>query len=386
MNPPKQDEAITSLHRELCQGSAFAQAIRTGNLPPENWAGYLRALIAAAALVDRDSLGRLHQEFFSYRYRLLPDNAEAVRQTLDFVSRMRLKLKEQPELSDGYSGALQAILQDPRMGVSSAPADRTLLPEDGVQDDTTVKSENEAALETARETYRFFITLVETLSAQETAEKTYSSFTLNQAGGNYPVCRTQEELLAVLRTSDRALAYNPYYLYRYGMGGWFFSDSDGGWLASLPKLGIDAMEGQVRWLAGVLSCRGMHTVLLSRHLRILNSELSRSLPEQTDQWHLLSETAERLSPASDSDRARLHERLPDLRRSCELGDDYTAREAAEIITGALLDEKRGYEGSHKSVMSWYTSSSRFPQQWIQACSDLSRKIQQLLGIKGTGDV
>lgn len=386
MGSPKQDIATASLHRELCQGSAFAQAIHTGNLPPENWAGYLRALIAVAALVDRDSLGTLHQEFFSYRYRLLPDNAETVRQTLDFVSRMRLKLKEQPELSHGYAGALQAILQDPRMGVSSAPADRTLLPEDGVQDDTTVKSENEASLEAARETYRFFITLVETLSSPNAAEKTYSSFTLNPAGGNYPVCRTQEELLAVLRTSDRALAYNPYYLYRYGMGGWYFSDSDGGWLASLPKLGIDALEGQVRWLSGVLSRRGMPTVLLSRHLRILHSELSSSVPEQAEQWHLLSETAERICSDSDSDRARLLSRLPDLRRSCELGDDYTAREAAEIIAGALLDEKRGYEGSHKSVMSWYTSSSRFPQQWIQACTDLSREIQRLLEIKGTGDV
>ena len=387
------ETAAAEARAEALEGPAFRRALEEGDLPVESYVGLLRALTAVCAVLERGKAERdgklsfLHKDLFFFRYRLLPDIPAAAEVPRAVTADIRVRLKDTPRALYGYRFALHAVLRDlapavraaaENWGVGAFTGGLSLFSEglggtDGSGADGEIEAltpaDREAVVKAAEDAYGFIASLLKALYPADSKEAEYSSYTLNPAGGLYPVCQSRKELLAVLHAADRALAENPYYLYRYGMSGVFFSDSDGGWLAALPRKGLPFMKDQVRWLAGVLSARGIPSFLMARHLRILYEELTRDVPEKSGQWELLKCTADWLTPKVT---AALH----GPRRSRGFGEDFAAEEAGTIIARALQDEQRGFSGAAESVISWYTDADRFPEGWIRSVQQFICRLEE----------
>jgi len=384
------DNSTTQL--EEAAAEMHAEAIE-GNLPVESYVGLLRALTSVCTVLERGKgeqdgkLHSLHKDLFFFRYRLVPDFPAAAAAARAFTADIRVRLQDTPSARYGYRFALQAVLREIAPAVRAAAENwdvatftggfslfsEGLSGADGGGPDAEIEgltpADREPVTRAAEDTCGFIASLLKTLYPADGGKAEYSSYTLNPAGGFYPVCQSREELLAVLHAADRALAENPYYLYRYGMSGVFFSDSDGGWLAALPGKGLPLMKKQVRWLAGVLSARGIPSFLMARHLRILYEELTRDVPEKSGQWELLKCTADWITPEVTA-------ALSGPRRPRGLGEEFAAEEAGTIIAWALLDEQRGFSGAAESVISWYTDTDRFSEAWIRSVKQFICRLKE----------
>lgn len=367
-----------SRHDEILKKTSFMGALRAGTLPDESCVGYLRALTAVYTVLARqpdpppgvrDALDLLQKDLVSLRYRLISDLTPAAEAALGFVANLRLRLKDRPASARGYAWALMSVtraMTPPPEGFLSFTAGGP--PE--IEDEGLSSEDTDAVVSAAAGAYDFLYELLTLLHPFDGDRTGFTSFTLNPAGGAYPACQSREALTAVLHASDYALAVCPYYLYRYGCSGILFSDSDGAWLTTLTELGFPAMEEQVLWLAKVLSARGMPTFLMARHLRFLGDELGRTCPEGADRWKLMYRAAGLLD--LDAPALRVMGGISELLRAAGSGEGFAAEEAAGLIVGALLDERRGFPGSVEDVVAWYSDGR------VTAAGVLAEKAREFL--------
>lgn len=399
----KLESALGGMRDGFAEQTGFFRDLQDGTLPIEAYVRLLRALTALSTLLpDRERLGRLQEDLFFFRYPLIGDRSEAVEETLRFVADMRSRVNEAAHTAEGYAFALEAFKED----IAGCIADYgkkwdlgaaggfsyvtgSPLPVGGSETVDFFEGTVADVLRAATDIYEFLGRLCDMLFSAKSGEEEFSSFTLNPASGSYPACGDRDVLLAVLHASDRALAENPYYVRRYGRSAWFFSDSDGAWLATLSESGLGVMKKQIRWLAEILTSRGMPAFLLARHLLILREELQNVRPEQAEQWELLRQVSHWLDPCpEDVVVMRVAEEIPLLQRSAGFPEGFEAREAAEIITRALLDENRGllekghpsqgFPGVVQSVVSWYVNPDRFPASWIASVDRLVENASELI--------
>jgi len=419
----KLTSATGGLRGELVDRRGFFRALREGRLHLEQYVRFLRALTALSTVIDRQSGGDsggaedlsveraeffpwhgrarlklLQEDLFFFRYHLVRDLPDGVEMILKFVADMRIRLKDEALAGYGCSFALETLREDFAGSFRSCGEKWNIRDAGGFSFFSGLSDAREkeggsergeagpfseeqlsSVVKAALETFGFLRDLAELLYSSDPANEYYSSFTLNPASGAYPACQERNELLAVLHASDRMLAEYPYYLYRYGTSGFFFSDSDGAWLATLPALGFAGMKDQVNWLAGLLAFRGMPTFLLARHMLILREELERARPNRTEQWELFLQISDWLDPRDTEGAFRgMGEQIRALRASCGFPEGYRAAEAVRIIVGAFIDEKRGFPGGVRSVLSWYGDPEGFPEEWIRSVEKLTGAAGELM--------
>lgn len=407
--------ATGELRGELTEGAGFFQDLRNGTLPLDGYVRLLRTLTALYTVLPGKKGNRgpgrgglsfrsLQEDLFFFRYRLIGDRKDAVEESLKFVAAMRSRIDEDASVAGGYAYALEVFREDlaeligeygKKWGLEAGGGFFFLTESSDLREESTVlngvesggsSGELEGLVRTATDTFEFLKKLVDLLYPVEAEEEVFSSFTLNPASGDYPACGDREILRGVLHASDRALAENPYYVRRYGMSAFFFTDSDGAWLTTLTETGFEAMKEQILWLAGVLTSRGIPTFLIARHLLILREELMCIRPDLAGQWILLERVSDGLDPSlSDTVEGRVAVEIPGLHRGAGFPDSYESREAAEIITRVMLEERRGSgtfgrgsPGAAQSVISWYTDPERFPESWIMAVERLVEKAGELV--------
>lgn len=186
---------------------------------------------------------------------------------------------------------------------------------------------------------------------------------LNPEAGAHPVTDDPVELAAATRAADRSFERFPYYRWRYGERGRRFGGSDGAWLVWLCGQSPEFARDQVRWLGAVLSSRGMPTLLLEDHLRILHEELQRRAT-----YRLLKTSADELQARrrhAVSDRAldRLAGRFLDA-----APEPWRSRipEMGRLLVAAVGDERNGVEKAVTSIEEWACDADRFPARWITA--------------------
>lgn len=167
----------------------------------------------------------------------------------------------------------------------------------------------------------------------------------------------------------------PYYRDRYGERGWQFTLADSGWMTTLPACGPAQTTKQIRWVARLLSNRGMPGWLTEQHIRVLTHQLNRRLPEQADQWKLLDDARESLA-------ALRRDALPDA--ELEAGAQAFAARVGEpgsrialgsgrILLSAAADQRSGIRGAVRSVLPWFTDPDRFSPEWRRAARALVRE-------------
>ncbi|WP_437817601.1 hypothetical protein [Sorangium sp. So ce1078] len=191
---------------------------------------------------------------------------------------------------------------------------------------------------------------------------------LNPEAGSTPVPDDPREVAAALRAGELSLGFSPYYGFRYGERGRRFTGSDSAFLVTLATHTRPVVERQIRWLAGLLSNRGMPSVLLEQHLRVLHRTLCRALPRRAASYDRLLEAAELLR---ETRRAHLSDdacRAISLSFAREAGLPPTrlALGTGWLLAGAVADERAGIPSAVTSVASWFTDPGLFPPTFISA--------------------
>ncbi len=191
---------------------------------------------------------------------------------------------------------------------------------------------------------------------------------LNPEAGNHVVTSNPREVEAATRAAQRTWAHFPYYARRYGARGRQFALSDSGWLATLCDLPPAAAVGQVKWLGGVLSSRGMPQWMLELHLEMLHEELARAIPEPPGRYDVLLDGATALR------EMRERHFPPALFRSLastfdlRVGPDLSRRHRGMggILVSAVADERAGIEQAVPVLTAWARDPAIFPPEWIAA--------------------
>lgn len=202
----------------------------------------------------------------------------------------------------------------------------------------------------------------------ESAAPYAAAAAVNAEAGAHPVTTDPMELAAAERAVRRSWQRFPYYAWRYGARGRRFSASDSGWLVTLCDHEAGAARAQARWLASVLSSRGMPQWMLESHLELLREELLRARPSGAPRYGTLAGCAAALR---EERRAHVSDALLD-----EL-DAAFAADAPEpwprrlprmgaILGAAVADERGGIARAVPSVESWTCDPARFPRRWIAA--------------------
>ncbi|WP_437736361.1 hypothetical protein [Sorangium sp. So ce1335] len=191
---------------------------------------------------------------------------------------------------------------------------------------------------------------------------------LNPEAGSTPVPDDPREVAAALRAGELSLELSPYYGFRYGERGRRFTSSDSAFLVTLATHPLPVVERQIRWLAGLLSNRGMPSVLLEQHLRVLHRVLCRAIPRRAASYARLLEAAALLLEAR-----RAHLADDDVRALCRwfvreagLPPTRLALGTGWLLAGAVADERSGIRCAVSSVASWFTDPELFPPRFAAA--------------------
>jgi hypothetical protein len=190
---------------------------------------------------------------------------------------------------------------------------------------------------------------------------------LNSAAGSVPVPTDPREVAAAVRASGILWRAFPYFGFRYGERGKRFGYSDSAYFLTLLGYDQGTIDRQVAWTAGVLSQRGMPSLLLELQLRVLGRIMRREL-RSGDRGEPLIRAADALR---DARRARLDDAV-----MAELGRDFAARIGyprhrlaigmGSLLAAAVADELGGLRRAATSIEEWATDPAVFPSKWIDA--------------------
>ena len=177
---------------------------------------------------------------------------------------------------------------------------------------------------------------------------------LNPATGNVPVPNDRREVGAALRAGRVTYRIYPYFEWRFGERGRKFTHSDSAWLAWLTRFDQARVDQDVDWLRGLLANRGMPSPLLETHLRLLDRELTRTVPSRASQYARLANAADRLR--------RAREEMISAERERRLVDEFVdglgqgalplVRGVAKLLVASVADEKVGVVNAVSSLRDW----------------------------------
>jgi hypothetical protein len=193
---------------------------------------------------------------------------------------------------------------------------------------------------------------------------------LNSEAGRHAFPTDPAVVEAALRAARRCWDAYPYYAARYGERGLRFAHSDVGWLATLIDGDDATVVDQIEWLAKVLACRGMPSVLLERQLGMLQRGLAASAPARDDGYAgiLRGEAHLRAARARILDEGTFAARAAAFDAAAGRGPEAIVG-CGEIIVGAVVDERGGRRGALGSVEPWLTDAARFPAAWVAAVAE-----------------
>jgi hypothetical protein len=176
---------------------------------------------------------------------------------------------------------------------------------------------------------------------------------LNREAGATRVPRRPGELEASVRAAKVMWRAYPYLWFRYGARGARFALSDAAFLMTLVDEPASAAAAQVLWMAKVLACRGMPSLLLEQQLRTLHKIARRTLPPEA-RYAALGRAAKVLTDR----RARFvgSRRLASLSRAFaeQAGhpDDRRMVGLGALLVCAVVDELCGAPEAVDAIAAW----------------------------------
>jgi len=215
---------------------------------------------------------------------------------------------------------------------------------------------------------------------------------LNPEAGYVPTPEDPRELSAALRAGTISNRIFPYLDWRYKERGRRFTKSDSAWLVWLTRHRRERVIEQVVWLRDLLSNRGMPSIILETHLRVLFRTLTRSIPEG-GRYGSLAVSAQQLQEQREKQISsqRSRQLAADFVGELGYGSSPLVEGAARLAIAAVADEKVGVKHAVKSLEGWIADASQlrgsdelrerltptqrgvldaesFPQRWRSAIS------------------
>jgi heme oxygenase len=400
-------EATREVHDQL-ETLPYFQALDRGELPMESYVGQLRAMAVLHGVLEHeipnarddrlnavwmDNLRRFPQiqadlGFFASRTML--DIAAAHEAAGVLANHILRRSVEQPVSLLGYLYVLegsiggakvlaprfsQAFGLDIHRGLAYLTWDHTVAGKrwrdfgERMNATPVNATESEAIIDAAQEAFAGIRQVFTALYPFDAAQLTRKATSLNPEAGAHPAPEDPGELDAAHRAGARCWREYPYFAWRYGERGWRYTQSDGAWLITLKEHDQPVIDAQVAWLSGVLSSRGMPSLLLQRHLELLYEELVGRMPERGGVGYgkLLAAAdhlaEQRRSVVADADLDWICSRFEQA-----VGPDWRGRlpGTGALLVCAVADRARGIEQAVVSLESWLADPQRFPAHWITA--------------------
>ena len=167
----------------------------------------------------------------------------------------------------------------------------------------------------------------------------------------------------------------PYLRIRFGLRGDAFARTDSGYLTTLASFPLEHVVEQVRWLARVLSSRGMPSWIMETHLEILTAELTAAMPERGHEFRKLRYAAQALRTER---LAIIPEALfVDLSKTFAEQTGDRIPHFGEVVLSAVCDKACGIDAAVTSVAAWLEASDSLPAAWRARVTDLIDRAQQV---------
>ncbi len=199
---------------------------------------------------------------------------------------------------------------------------------------------------------------------------------INPEAGNHAISHDPLELDAAIQAGRICMHEFPYLESRFGQRGRRFTISDSAWLAALSDESQSQLYSQVTWMGTMLSARGIPQIILQRHLEILHRELSRTIPLKQEKYMKILNGASllrgnRIAVIDEREARKLREGFAFSVASDELQPIHMRfPNLALLVISAVVDEKLGVENAVPALLSWVLNKELFPQDWIEAVSQL----------------
>lgn len=183
---------------------------------------------------------------------------------------------------------------------------------------------------------------------------------LNPEAGYVPVPEDPRELSAALRAGEISNRIFPYLDWRYKERGRRFTKSDSAWLVWLTRHRRERVIEQVVWLRDLLSNRGMPSIILETHLRVLFRTLTRSISGGDRRYGSLTVSAQQLQEQREEQISSLRSRrlAADFVGELGYGSSPLVEGAARLVIAAVADEKLGVTHAVESLEGWIADASR----------------------------
>lgn len=206
-----------------------------------------------------------------------------------------------------------------------------------------------SAVRGAQDTFEFFQKIFTALSSFAASAARVTA--INPEAGNHPIIEDPDLLQVAIEVGSRCHAAWGYLQCRFGERGERYARSDGAWLATMCSLPEEVARRQLEWLARLLSARGVPSVCLEHHLMALHDAYASSAvmaPPNVAQLARLSGHVGGLRGPRNQDATRIlvDRRMPGL-----------DPRGAELLVGAVLDEREGIAPCATSIVEWARSTS-----------------------------
>lgn len=191
---------------------------------------------------------------------------------------------------------------------------------------------------------------------------------INPQAGSHAVVTDGKVLAASIMAALRCWQRYPYFEARWSERGRRFASSDSAWLATLIGEPPIVVGGQVAWLRRVLASRGMPTVLLETHLRLLleeaaiagiDSRACAGLHEVTDELQRGREDR-----GADALGRMIAAQLAEMKMAAPIAD------VAELVASAVVDERDGIAEAVPSLMQWIGDAALHGERWAEVATAL----------------
>ena len=246
---------------------------------------------------------------------------------------------------------------------------------------TLEQAQQVQAVDAAVRCFELFHTMCAALHPHSESDLGYDVAGINPEAGSHAMPQNPLEVALALRAGRAAWERYPYLGQRFGDRGMRFTSSDSCWLVSLTRMPVATATAQLRWLRGVLSSRGIPTVILKSHLEAIGQMMASELPDHVAlrtryEPFLLGLEAERQACDAGLALPALVDRFEHRLHGCA---GTTVDSAAALIASAFLDERAGIAGALEHTTTWFADPARFSSDWVAAVHELTASLGDLGG-------
>ncbi len=402
------------LHSQL-EALPYHKTLQEGKLPIECYVSLLRAMAVVYGVLEktlpldnpvireiwREDMQRfplLEKDLAFFQPRRLLDIAPAQEKALQMTDLIRSRVIEKPMSLAGYLYVFEGSTMGAPL-IRKALVDHFQFPgNEGTHyfapygsnavthwkefrerlQQVVPEEKHDALIEAAREAFTGLIAVYEALYPFDRENLRATSTSLNPEAGRHNVPQDEAEFNAALHAGDLAWEELPYYQLRYGDRGKRFADSDSAWLATLVDHEQSTLNKQVDWLARLLAVRGMPRWVMERHLARVQSELTNTRPDRTEEYAKLGTAVahlrrQRLAQIDQTTSEALIEAFESV-----APNDWQRKlpYSGHLLVSALADEKAGIERALPSLLEWLADPDRFPPEWVDAVLEVISRARE----------